>query len=160
MLTVRALPPCVAAAARSISAQRPFTAVLRVECWNRVSWCPFDAAARCAPPRAPRETRARARAQADAQEPPADGAGEGMEDGPQSTQDLTIFVRRAPLSNVCRRAARAQVGPSPPQVQNLLQQMQSRFATMSDAIIGRSARALLFAPSPRAHRPLARARAR
>ena len=34
---------------------------------------------------------------------------------PQSTQDLTVFV------------------------QNLLQQMQGRFATMSDAIIGRSA---------------------
>ncbi|KOO25500.1 heat shock factor binding protein 1 [Chrysochromulina tobinii] len=35
------------------------------------------------------------------------------DDAPQSTQDLTIFV------------------------QNLLQQMQGRFATMSDAIIGR-----------------------
>ena len=34
-------------------------------------------------------------------------------DAPQSTQDLTIFV------------------------QNLLQQMQGRFATMSDSIIGR-----------------------
>ena len=34
---------------------------------------------------------------------------------PQTTQDLTVFV------------------------QNLLQQMQGRFATMSDAIIGRSA---------------------
>jgi len=46
----------------------------------------------------------------------APNAGEpSMDDGstPQTTQDLTIFV------------------------QNLLQQMQSRFATMSDAIIGR-----------------------
>ena len=39
--------------------------------------------------------------------------GEGDEPIPQNTQDLTIFV------------------------QNLLQQMQGRFATMSDAIIGR-----------------------
>mmetsp|Transcript_24299 Transcript_24299/g.52449 ORF Transcript_24299/g.52449 Transcript_24299/m.52449 type:complete len:112 (-) Transcript_24299:482-817(-) len=43
------------------------------------------------------------------------GGGEAVDEGsaPQTTQDLTVFV------------------------QTLLQQMQSRFATMSDAIIGR-----------------------
>ena len=44
----------------------------------------------------------------------------------QSTEDLTIFV------------------------QNLLQQMQSRFSTMSDAIIGRSAPAPPYAAARRA----------
>jgi heat shock factor-binding protein 1 len=61
-----------------------------------------------------------------------------MEDfaAPQTTQDLTVFVRRHPSPHAALCAcghSRARLA----QVQNLLQQMQGRFATMSDAIIGR-----------------------
>lgn len=71
---------------------------------------------------------------------------ESGEDAPQSTQDLTIFVRRRrPLHGceICKTPGLTHVHVlCHAQVQNLLQQMQGRFATMSDAIIGRSAHAI------------------
>ena len=119
-----------------------------------------------------------ARAQDSAASPPAPPALESSaaDGAPQSTEDLTIFVscgaaRRptcrepasapaSPLSALWESIRRALVPydelsfslvPAAAQVQNLLQQMQGRFSTMSDAIIGRSererARAALLPPS-------------
>jgi hypothetical protein len=95
-------------------------------------------------------------AQANTLAPPL---GQGpAEDVPQNTQDLTIFVRFArirssrscPFSTAEARAGSPHIRLAPAsdlakpflcaQVQNLLNQMQGRFATMSDAIIGRSER--------------------
>ena len=108
-----------------------------------------------------------ARAQDSAASPPAPPALESSaaDGAPQSTEDLTIFVscgaaRRptcrepasapaSPLSALWESIRRALVPydelsfslvPAAAQVQNLLQQMQGRFSTMSDAIIGRSER--------------------
>ena len=93
------------------------------------------------------------------------GDGDADDGAPQTTQDLTIFVRgpsfccsplpppRQLLTLNLTLTLTPTLARARSQVQNLLQQMQGRFSTMSDAIIGRSA---CLAHPPRPPPPLLR----